>query len=473
MTNSKKKFDFSSYAKVVGFFALEVLAIIAFSLGNSFIFYSILSFVLLVLTIVVTIKEFDKDGFASFSFFLFPLMIYGLLSVLSNFVIDPTFILMGPVRFIVPFGLAAIAACGYFSGKIKTFNVRTMMLVIYSALAAITLVNLIITMIQFEPFYTINYRGRYIYYYGKPSESPVSDMAFSLIGFNISEVSVTYFSLFPSLLISAIVPMLWTSPKENKKEFIAYLCFVLLGGLSLLFTINKFTLLTDLLIFVTLLITILFVKLHWKGKPLKLVMIIFGVLFVIAFIIMILNAQLDKGGICLTIRNLIKKSALLDRLFNSNALISKYNAIVDGIFGDKLFGFPHFGKNQYYNYPNGVYASGSFLFDNFMFSGVFGSLFFILAFVIGFRRLFMYYKNSDDSIKEKITIIGFILTFFSYTLINFDNNPYIFSSDTIPMYLSGAFMVVIFLFSYAFSKSNKAIIQEENKEEIVNEIETI
>ena len=88
---NKRKIDFSAFANVVVFFTLEVLAFIAFSLGSSYILFSVLSFVLLIFLILVTFRQIKTDGLASFGFFLFPIFIFGVLSALSVFTKDPMF----------------------------------------------------------------------------------------------------------------------------------------------------------------------------------------------------------------------------------------------------------------------------------------------------------------------------------------------------------------------------------------------
>lgn len=446
-----RKINFSAFGNVVAFFTLEVLAFIAFSLGTSYILYSVLSLVLLVFLLLVTWKQINKDGLATYAFFLFPVLVYGLLSALSSFTWDPLFSLHG-LSFFIPFGMTCFAACGFLASSLKTFKISQALLVIYSAIAVLTLINLLATMIEFTPFYTLIYRGKYIYYDGNISEVSVSGMAFALMGFSVSEVSVEYFSLFPSLLLSAVIPLFFIKFKENKSVFSLYLVYFLLGVISLILTVSKVTLITDFLVAVVVLFVLLFAKLNWKGKVLKIVFIVFLCLFIVGFALVFCNAQTDVSAFK-WLQNIIANNALLDRLFNSNRFISKYNAILyDVISNDKFFGFYHFAEMTE-GYLNGLYPSSSWIFDNFMTSGVFGVVFFAFFLVIGIRRLLKYYRESSDGKMEKALLVCFIFSFLAYSLISYDATPYIFSKEMSPIYLSGPFLVVLFLLSYAFYKS--------------------
>ncbi|MFA7032332.1 MAG: hypothetical protein WC201_02065 [Bacilli bacterium] len=442
----KRKINFSAFANVAVFFTFEVLAFIAFSLGTSYILYSVLSLVLLIVLLLVTIRQLNKDGLATYAFFLFPIFVYGLLNALSIFSQDSLFVLNG-LAFLIPIGMTCFAACGYLVSAIKSFNIGKALFVIYSALAILTLINLFATMIEFAPFYTLLYRDKYIYYNGAISEVPISQMAFALLGFSVSEVSVEYFSLFPSLLLSAVIPLFFLKFKENKTIFLLYTGYVFLGFISLLMTVSKITLISDFLVFIVVVLVLLFAKFNWKGKILKIILIIFGCFFILGFIVMFLNAQEDAAGLFASVQNVISNNAILDRLFNGNGLVIRYNAILNWLMKTNsdgqfvcLFGFVH---------TSDVYPSNSWFFDNLMTSGIFGSIFFLFFVIVGIRRLIIYFRQSQDLLPYRAMLVAFVLSFFAFSLINYDATPYIFSKTLSPIYLSGPFLVVLFLMSYA------------------------
>ena len=443
----------SNYTKVAGFLALEILAIIAFGLGNSYIFFTILGAVLSIASILVVFKQIKVDGITSFAFFLFPLVVYGLLALLSSFTDDPSYSL-GNAKFIIPFCLLFFAVIGYALSINKDFKIKHALVVIYSAIALITVINLLVTMIEFVPFHTVIYKNKYMFYDGAQSELPVSEMAFALMGFKFTEVSIKYFSLFPTLLLSAFVPLFFIKFKEDKKLFVTFLVFGCIGFVSLLVTPTLFTILTDILVIAALLVWVAAVKLHWDKKFKIFLAVLLG-LAVIVFIIVLINAQ--GGSNVLT--NLIKNNSVLNRLFNTNKYVKSYNEALLGLFSEnKLFGCPssYFAKC--------ADTTNSWFIDNFLESGLFGSLFFIMFLVIGIRRMIKYYRNSEDQQYEKVLIFGFVISFFAYSLINFDCTPFAFNSDIVPMYESGMFLTVIVLMAYCFGKSDKLQPVEPQKE---------
>ena len=155
-TKEKKKFDLSNYGKAVCFLLLEILAVLSFSLGSSFVFMAILSFVILALIILVTFRQIKTDGLATIGFFLFPILLFGLLSVLSYFKYDEYFIMyQSSFLFLIPIGLICFAASGYLINLTGSFKIRHALIVIYSGIALLTLINLLVTMIQFVPFYSL------------------------------------------------------------------------------------------------------------------------------------------------------------------------------------------------------------------------------------------------------------------------------------------------------------------------------
>ena len=222
-------------------------------------------------------------------------------------------------------------------------------------------------------------------------------MAFALLGFSISEVSVEYFSLFPSLLLTAFIPLYFLKFKQNKTIFMLYLGYSVLGLFSLLTTVSKTTLVSDVLVFVIVLLVLLFSKLNWKGKVLKIVSIVFGSLFLLGLVVLFLNAQEGASGIFATLQNFIANNSILNMLFNTNRFAASYNKILNALLttnstGDFIY---LFGFYPTYNVP----VSNSWLFDNLMTSGIFGFLFFAVFLVLGVRHMLIYYRDSDDNIK--------------------------------------------------------------------------
>lgn len=458
---TKKKFDFANYGLVVGFLCLEVLAFVSFYLGHSFILYGILSIVLAALLLLVTFRQIKKDGISSFAFFLFPLFVFGLLTALSGFNYSSVGAIGIAESVFVPIALTLFGLCGFLSAYIDKFKIKTALLVIYSALAVFVFINLLIIMIYYVPFYTLIYKNSYIFYEGKPSAEPIGSMAYMLFGFQIKEVSIEYWTLFPSLLLTAVIPLFFIKYKENKKMFLIYLGMSALAFISLLFTISKLTLITDFILVVGIAMIILVAKCKQTRSIFDWMMIVLGALLLLFIIILFITAQ-TSWGFTSGIRKAISGNALMNRLFISNRYSSSVLVIFQDLFTSfKLFGCPVGGYA--YQYDNGVaqVLSGIWLFDNLMSSGLFGAVFFLAAIVIGVRRLFKYVSLGEDKDEDKYLLVSYVLVFLFLSLVLLDPEPLINSAKLSPMFTSAPLLVTLFLLGYSF---NKTIKESENKE---------
>lgn len=484
-TKEKRKFDLSSYGKAVSFLLLEVLAVTSFSLGGSFLFFTILSMVILALIVLVSFRQIKLDGLSSIGFFLFPILIFGIISALSYFKYDPYYSLgNSPLLFFVPITLCCFAASGYLVNVTGSFKLRHALIVIYSAISLLTLINLFVTMIQFVPFYPLRYSNYYYYYDGVPSPAPIGQMGYFLMGFSLVEVSLQYFCFYPMILLTAFLPLGRMKFKDNKKIYLAYLGFGVLGLLTIILTINKITLLMFFGVAILIGVIALIDKFNINRKALKITAISVSSLAILGLLFVFLNAQ-DSVGYAMRvafIRNLTTGNSLFNRLFNSNRFISSYNSILDGLFASivedgsritlKLLGFPIHGDYVYLfgDMTWKLTDSNSFFFDSFFESGLFGTIFFIAFIVLGIRKVIQYYNKSNDNPADKVMVLGFVIISFAYAFVGFDATPYIFSKSVIPFYLNNIFFINLFLFGYCFYKVEE-VKPVKAKEEVKDEQE--
>lgn len=467
--SNKKRFDLTSYGAVVGFLSLEVLVFVSFYLGHSFLLYGILSTVLAILLVLVTLRQVKKDGLTTFAFFLFPLFIYGILTALSKFNSNSIGKISLADTIFIPISLVCFALAGFLTAHIKKFKIRNAMLVIYGALGLFVLINLIITMVYYVPFYTIIYKNSYIVYNGRASVLPIGSMAYMLYGFSIKEVTIEYWSLFPSILFTAVIPLFFIKFKENKRDFIIFLGLALLGFISLLFTISKITLLTDIVLILGITVIILAAKFHKVRPVFDGLVISVGILMMIFFICLFLIAQTNWGFLN-SFRALFNKSELLHRIFIGNRYSSKVIVIFEDLFSSfKLFGWQ---VGYYaYQYPNGVAQelSNIWLFDNLVSSGLFGALFFMVALVIGIRRLFKYVKYSDENDADKYLIVGYVLGTLAISLLLFNASPLVNSDALSPFFTCSPLLIILFLLGYTSQRT--VYLKQEKPEPVVNQDE--
>lgn len=468
----KRKLDLESYGIVIGFLCFEVLAFVSFYLGHSFVLYGILSIVLALLLFLITLRQIKKDSITTFAFFLFPIFVFGLLTALSSFNYGSIGAIGVTESVFVPIGLTFFALSGFLSGYLKGYKIKTALFIIYAALAIFVAINLLITMIYYVPFYTLIYRNSYIVYNGKPSALPIGSMAYMLFGFQIKEVTLEYFSLFPSILLTAVIPLFFIKYKENKRVFAAYLAFSFIAFLSLLFTVSKKTMISDIVLVLGIATIILAAKITKSRKLLNYVFIGIGALFILTMLIMFLNAQTSWGFLS-GFRNAIAGNSFLNKLFNTNGLAKRANMVFQDIFKSfKLFGVPVGGYA--YQYENGVAqeVTNIWIFDNLLSSGFFGAIFFMVGLVIGVRRLFKYIAHSNDDDLSKYTIAGYVLGFFVIAIFLLDNRPLVNADRLFPIYTCAPTLICLYLLGYVFNKSleaQEAKVEENKPEEIVEE----
>ncbi len=427
------------------FLILEVLAFISFGLSNSFIVFASLGIVIAILMGIISVREIKKDGFISVLFFAIPLFIFGLISALSPFASGGGLSLAESI--FLPVGLLAFAAMGYFSGVNSKFDMSKALIAIYGGIALIVLISYFFTMIQFVPFYTIIHAKHYVYYDGGISSTPIGETAYFLMGFKFQEVSIQYFTLFPSVLSSSVIALFFISPKKEKLKFSIYAIYAAIGLIALLTMPIKITIITDVLLLVIITLIILFGKKVIKGSQiLKWIIIGFLIVILIAFIILVLNAQ-TLWGWTEGFRNFIASHQILNRLFNSNRFVVNYNLILKYAFGSNtIIGW----------YPIGteVDISNSILFDTIITSGVLGLVVLVIDFVFTRSTISDYYVKGNDDILTKSLILGFVSSFFVYSLINYDAQPLLRYNNLSPIYTNGLFLIAIFFIGYMFKVTN-------------------
>ena len=358
----------SKYSIVTSFLAMEVFAFIAFSFGNSFILFGALSLALLVILILFSIFEIKKEGLTDALILVFPLFIYTLLTALGTYMRSHVYVgdySVGEDVFI-PIGILSVALCGYLLAGNKSFKLKTFLIVIYSALSVLVLINLIANIVNFGAFYPVIYKGYYMYFMGKRSSLPVNEIAYTLEGFKLVEVIMSQYVLYPALLLTSSFALFTTSFRKEKKTFIIFLIFTLVAAFALLLVPSKLGLLVTLLALGIDGITILYTKVEKSRKPLRIIMYVVIAIGVIIFLIMLANNQSFLSGIS----NIIAGNRYLNRLFNSNGYISPLNMMIKNVIGVNFLGFAT--QETYVGYYEEVHLSGSFFFDTFMTAGVVG-----------------------------------------------------------------------------------------------------
>lgn len=445
MPEFKKLSRLHKYGAAISFLAMEIFALIAFSFGSSYILYGALSLALLVLLILFNIKEISVDGMSSIALFFLPLFLFTVvtaLGVYSRAHLHEGDFNIGELVFI-PLGLLPMSFSGYLLSIDKTFKISTFLTVIFSALGVLCLINLIVNLVNFGPFYTVIYKGYHMYYGGVMSDVTIDDMAYVLEGFKFIEVDISHYVLYPALLLTSSIGLFFISPSK-KREFVTYILFTVVAVLSLILvpaTLGLFAAIVILLID-----GVICLLKYVKGvrKISKYVLAAVITIGVVGYVFMILNQNIGF------INNMTTNSGLLNRIFNSNRFANRFNPLIERIFtGDRFLGYAVDNPTTRYE----AHMSGSFFFDFFMTSGVIGLVAFIFALVIGYRAFNKYFRSENDPFHAKTILISFVTFFLIYSG-TFASAEYgVFYRIRKPIYMTGPFMIMVFIFSYVLAKA--------------------
>ena len=134
------------YGAAISFLALEIFAILAFSFSGNFVLYGGLALGLVVLLILFNIRQIKVDGISSIALFFLPLFLFTLITAFGVYMRSHAHPAVGHFSVaelvFIPLGLLPIAFSGYVLSIDKTFKIKHFLIVIYGALALLSLINL-------------------------------------------------------------------------------------------------------------------------------------------------------------------------------------------------------------------------------------------------------------------------------------------------------------------------------------------
>lgn len=452
------------YSAAITFLALEFLALIAFNFSGSFVVFGALSLALLVLLILFNIGEIKANGLSNVGLFFIPLFLFTMLSVVSGYFIPHAKV--GDFSYaelvFIPLGILPIAFVGYLLSIDRNFKIKNLLVVVFGALALYTLINLMVNLVNLGAFYPILLKGYYLYYGGKVSPLPVNEFAYTLEGFKFIEVEMSHYVLYPALLLTSSVMLIYLSPKKETKFFVIYSIYTFIALLALILVPSILSLLS--VIIVALLLLVIFIgKRYVKSrKVFKIILYVGLALFLIFYLLFLANKQSALSGIS----NAISGNGLLNRIFNENKYARLYAPVISDIFSSEhIFGFA--AQDVGALYPEEVHLSGGFIFDSFMTSGLFGTIFLFIFIFIGFKAFKKYFHSHSDEFPYQAAMLLFVVVFVGYSAF-FNSGEYaLYYNVYKPIVLTAPFMLMSFIFVYVYSKGHPYV--EEKKEEKENE----
>ncbi len=460
----KKLLGLSKYSAAVTFLAFEFFALIAFNFSGSYILFGSLSLALTLLLVLFNFGEIRKRGISNALLLFVPFFVFTLLTALGTYSIAHVYVgdfSWGEVVFI-PLGLLGIAFSGYVLSFDKHFKLKTFLMVIFSALAAYVAINLFYNLISFGAFYPVIYKGYYLYYSGIRSELPVNEFAYALEGFKFIEVKMSHYVMYPLLLLASSVMLLYTSVKEEKVSFFAYLGFSVLALLSLVLVPSTLSL-GGIAAIAVLVLLVFFAKRFFRfRKVLKIILFVVLGLLMLGYIFFVFNGNSNF--------DFVVSNPFLKRLFVTNRFVTAPNEVLVNLFSaEKFLGFAANNVGAGMN-PEEIHLSGMFIIDTYMTSGVIGALTLFVFIFMGFKVFKKYFHAHLDKFSYQITMLLFAIVFVIFSAFFNDGEYALYYRIYRPIYLTAPFMIMVFMFFYVYSKTELAKASlEEKKEEVSNE----
>ena len=453
------------YSAAITFLALEFLALIAFNFSGSFVVFGSLSLALLVLLVLFNIGEIKANGLSNVGLFFIPLFLFTLLTAISPYSVPHMKVgdFSSAELVFIPLGILPIAFIGYLLSIDRNFKIKNLLIVVFGALALYTLLNLLVNLVYFGAFYPIIYKGYRLYYGGLISSLPVNDFAYTLEGFKFIEVEMSHYVLYPALLLTSGVMLLYVSPRKEKVQFIVYAVYTLIALLSLILVPSILSIASIGVVALLLLVIYLGKRFIKTRKVFKIILIALLILVGLGYFVFILNNQAFASGIS----KIIAGNGLLNRLLNTNRFARLYSSAVTNIFNSNhIFGFASIEVDI--DIYEEMHLSGGFIFDTFLTSGVFGVISLFAFIFVGFKSFKKYFYSHSDEFRYQALLLLFAIMFIGYSAF-FNVGEYaLYYRVYKPIYLTAPFMLTIFIFSYVYSKSHP-YVPEVKKEEVSNE----
>lgn len=438
MDLKKKLFEMvDKYDSLIVFLVIECLALTAFSLADANIIFRYLGFLISFALIPFALMFTTKSEWLSLGLFAIPLVVIAFLTGFSTFSISMGFGLLDNLSVVV--GTLAFFFLGFAIRRVKKFKIDIALLSIGAAMALLVFLGLVYSLYRYGPFHASLYEGMVYYYDGRLFV--VSEETKWLLGFSFVEISINYVSLFGVMLSTALAALLYISPTKDTRKFIIVAAIGLVGLLSIV-TIPNFEALI-------LLIPVLFFALGYRFIKARervgaVVQYIFFAVLGIAGIALLI-ALLNAAGISF-ISNAIAGNAFLNRLFNTNRIMSPINEVLRPMFtAGGFFGFP-------LTYIDGLMANtGAFEFEIAKEGGLLAFLALLAFLLLTIFSMVRYSAKSPDQGHVKIVILSLLIAVLLNGSFLWDTFPLIYESDYyFSFFRSAPYLIVLFLIGYAY-----------------------
>ena len=456
---AKKSFA-QEYESIGSFLILELLALVSFGLGGVNVIFQYAGFVVSLIATMFAFRNYSKEDLKPILCVGLPLLIMSIFVSFGKYFETYTFAAnLGCFLSFISF-----LAMGLSARRLKSFSTRNALYCIAGGLALITLIGMVITWIQYGPFYSLIYRNTPNYYYNGELYSVTKEMGW-LQGFKVVEISQNYGALFAVLCACFLPALLFISPKENKSQFIVFAVTGGIGVLALLSIPNFIGLIFVAIAFASA----LFYK-YLRDNKLAIKILEYGILIifgfaVVVFICMMLNVANAGFG------SFVKNSGFLNKIFNSNRIAMSINPILEAALKPfNLFGINTLQYIDGYKIDDDVILSTSGIFEAEIIKegGIIAFIFFVVFVVFAYTSFARYLRHSKDDNYIKVIFLSLVIGYVTYSTFFADTFPLTHNGKAYsPITRSLPFLIMLFVIGYIILPKGKEEIgfQENNKKE--------
>lgn len=458
---NKLKFE-QKVLPLLMFFATELMLLVTLNFGNFGLYLRIIAFLITALLIPVFWKKLELDLANGLFMLLAPLLIYGLVIMLSpaygtnsQYAESLIFMQRSPFQLVVNvLGVVAFLLLGYFVNLTKIIKREHALVSLFAGVALMLFISLIATIFNYGFFHTLKYAGKVIFYNGIAYN--VSNQASLLIGFNIATVNVNVLINLALFLSSLAIGLIFFDKKMSKLLFISLIVAGSLGVLTL-FVLAAFK--PILFLIPSLAVALLFKFKLQNHKAVKISvyalvgLFAFGVLIFTLIAFNVLNLQ-----------TFLASNSFTRRLFLNGYLNKFYLTFTELLNFSFPFGNPYvFSENSIVVFP-----TGNIIFDSMRIDGLFGVILLLaVIFFIG-KTVVNFVRNNDEHQGLTFALVSFVITLFIRYMFHYPFQMYIFTKDYwsinyFPLIEDSIFALVLFMTGLIFTIKSEGVSTNETK----------
>lgn len=445
---------FYKYKSIIAFLILEILALVSFTFGNIndvlFLISSAISLTAFVFAFTTNVDKKDYYKLIPVVAVLFIVSGIAAFGGFSHYFADKpegsSFHKLSLSNLATFMAIPSFFSLGFFTRRLGEIKIEHVLMAVGFGFAAIVLIGMFATWINYGFFYSLIYKikGTPYYYYNGTPYNVTEEMSW-LVGFNFNEVSLQYGGLFAVICAAYLPALMFVDRKKDRNFFISIATIGGIGALSLITVPNYKAL-------IVVAIASLFAFIYKFLKEKKTITTIIkwafvgvvglGVLF---FALSSINAALG-----------FKFTGIFNRVFVQNRIMLEPSKVFKAAFDRTEGGFLYnlFGFDREYARAaaeiglESIVKSNTGIFEVQIVKevGIIGAIIFMCFLISMIYFVSQYVKEDNDSAAVKSIIVVAVLAFFIYSSLYNDIKPLTHETGQYMAFFRSAPLMIIMFF---------------------------